>query len=367
MNWIGARRLAFALAPAFCLLLAGETAARWWLYYLASPEVYPMYAIADEFPAAVKYAPHHYFCYRLQPGYHRRGTSHNSLGFRGREIDQPKPAGRYRIAILGGSTTYGEFIANDDDAFPARLERRLRELRGTDAIEVVNAGVPGYDSWEALADFEFRVLDLEPDLVIIYHGVNDVHSRLVRPNAYRGDNSARRVSWSEPIEVRLCRFSCLARIIGYHVGLWRHPGIDAYVQAPTADPGTHGASRAIGGDPEVALELNPPIYFARNLRNTAAIARANSAHVVFVTWAHSPNKGDYAATSHYQRGFRENNDVVKAVASEQNDLCFDFAPEMPTKPEYWRDGRHVNERGADLQAKLFSEFLVRNAERIKLP
>lgn len=350
-------KVAVMMASAGIALLAGEAIARVWLYYFASPTVYPHYAVATEFPEAAKYAPHHYFAYRLQPNYRRGGTSHNSLGYRGPEITSPKPKGVYRIAVLGGSTTYGEFIDENERTFPAQLETILRRDPALEFVEVVNAGVPGYNSWESLVDLEFRVLDLEPDLVIVYYGVNDVHCRLVAPRAYRGDNSGRRTLWQEPIEVRLCRHSVLSRILGARLGLWRDPGVDSYVRATTSDPGCEGRSPAIGVDPMAALDRNGTEAFERNLRSTIAVCRAHNARVLLATWACSPVIGDYIATPHYQRGVRELNAVIQKVGRETGAATLDFATQMPVDPTYWRDGRHVNARGAALQAEAFAKFL----------
>ena len=68
------------------------------------------------------------------------------------------------------------------------LEKILVEKYKYENIEVINAGVPGYTSWETLINFQFRVLDIEPDLIIIYHGTNDTHARLVLPKFYQSDN-----------------------------------------------------------------------------------------------------------------------------------------------------------------------------------
>ena len=55
---------------------------------------------------------------------------------------------------------------------------------------MIHAGGPGYGSHESLINLSLCVLDLEPDLIIVYHGINDVHFRFVwPPAAYRGDNS----------------------------------------------------------------------------------------------------------------------------------------------------------------------------------
>lgn len=314
-------------------------------------------AVPSEFPQAAKYAPHHYLCYTLQPGYSKGGTRHNSLGFRGPEIAIPKPAGRFRIVALGGSTTYTEFVENDADSFPARLESALRRRMASDRFEVVNAGCPGYNSWESLATLQYRALELEPDLVILYDGVNDVHARLVHPDAYAGDNSGRRRPWTPPLQVRICQYSVLVRLLGACAGLWRLPGVDAYVQAPTSDPGSHGPSDAYG-DPLEALAKNPPIHTRRNLQSMIAITRAHGAVPILATWAHSPLVKDYSSTPHYERGIAEHNAVVREVAEETGALCFDFAERMPIALEYWRDGRHVNRRGAEIQGELFAEFLL---------
>ncbi len=101
----------------------------------------------------------------------------------------PKPPAVYRIACLGGSTTYGDGVDDWRLTYPALLQDSLRAW-GVSEVEVVNAGVPGYSSYESVINLEFRVLDLHPDLVFFYEAINDVYPRLVwPPSAYLGDNS----------------------------------------------------------------------------------------------------------------------------------------------------------------------------------
>ena len=57
-------------------------------------------------------------------------------------------------------------------------------------MEVINGGVGGYSSYQTLMNIQFRVLPLNPDLIVIYQGYNDIHTRFVYPNSsYLGDNS----------------------------------------------------------------------------------------------------------------------------------------------------------------------------------
>lgn len=76
---------------------------------------------------------------------------------------------RLKIVALGDSLTAG-FGLRQTDAFPARLERMLRERDHN--VEVVNEGVSGDDSPGGLARLP-RVLAHRPDIVIVALGAND--------------------------------------------------------------------------------------------------------------------------------------------------------------------------------------------------
>jgi len=110
-------------------------------------------------------------------------------------------------------------------------------------------------------------------------------------------------------------------------------------------------------DPTEILKENPPIYFRRNLENMSAIAKEQGVEIMFSTWAYSPYLNDYASEGYYQQGFQENNAVVKDVAADQQLPLFDFVEVMPQDAKYWADGRHVNEAGALVKARLFAEFI----------
>jgi hypothetical protein len=134
--------------------------------------------------------------------------------------------------------------------------------------------------------------------------------------------------------------------------------VDDFVSAPTYVSWPFESRLAeFELDPSEILEENRPIYFRRNLENMIAVAKAHSVEIMFSTWAYSPYRNDYAAEEYYQQGFRENNDVVKEVAADQQIPLFDFAELMPQDAEYWADGRHVNEAGALVKARLFAKYI----------
>ena len=103
--------------------------------------------------------------------------SSNAVGLRGPEIAVPKPSGVLRIVALGGSTTEGIGVG-DDETYPALLEKMFAS-RGVNGrrVEVVNAGFSGFGSHDLYYVFRDLVLPLEPDLVIYYEVGNRVNER----------------------------------------------------------------------------------------------------------------------------------------------------------------------------------------------
>ena len=87
-------------------------------------------------------------------------VSTNSHGMRGhREFEQDKPSGVQRIALLGDSFTFGN-DSPDSAIWPALLQARLP------AVEVLNFGVSGHGSDQALLSFQERARAFAPDVVV---------------------------------------------------------------------------------------------------------------------------------------------------------------------------------------------------------
>lgn len=101
----------------------------------------------------------------------------NSRGFRGREVDMPKPAGRIRIVALGDSVTFGWGV-NDADTFCSQLERDLRAQHPGVDLEVVNLGVPGYATRQEVALLKRNLAELQPDVVLVGFYTNDLPDTL---------------------------------------------------------------------------------------------------------------------------------------------------------------------------------------------
>jgi len=180
---------------------------------------------------------------------------------------------------------------------------------------------------------------------------------MVEPSVYRGDDLGRRQAWQAP-RVALWEHSALLRILSRTMNASRQVGIDDFVSSPTylSWPFDYRLLED-NVDPVEILKENPPVYFQRNLENMVAVAKEHKVKIMFSTWAYSPYLKDYASETYYQLGFKENNAVVKAVATDQHIPLFDFAAVMPQDTKYWADGRHSSEAGALVKAGLFAEFI----------
>jgi len=105
----------------------------------------------------------------LEPNQHMKTITINNEGFRGPDFQREKPDDTYRIIMVGGSTTYGFGSASDEDTIPALLQEKFGKR-----VEVINAGINGYNSNDESLLVKNKLTYYDPDLVIIYDGSNDI-------------------------------------------------------------------------------------------------------------------------------------------------------------------------------------------------
>lgn len=110
----------------------------------------------------------------------------NSLGLRNRELG-PKKLGTKRILFLGDSLIWGGETSSGE-LYTEVLERRLnaRLPNGSDSFEVINAGIPGYTTYQELEFLKIYGVGLKPDLVVLGFVINDLfHPYLQKPTEGR--------------------------------------------------------------------------------------------------------------------------------------------------------------------------------------
>lgn len=148
--------------------------------------------LVDAWPAApdsMRDPPHEpapYVTFVARPGFrierpkdvqsHGQATgriSVNSAGFRGPEWPSPqKQMNEIRVAVLGGSAVF--YGLTDERTMPAFLSGALaRRLDGA-AVTALNGGIISANSTQELALLRSRLVDLRPDVIVVYDGFNDI-------------------------------------------------------------------------------------------------------------------------------------------------------------------------------------------------
>ena len=109
----------------------------------------------------------------------------NNLGFRGEDI-LAKNSSTYRIVSVGGSTTFGTGVL-DNETYPYYLEKYFHE-NDLKNIEVINAGLGGIWSFQEVQLISYKIKELKPDLIIVYDGWNDVIASQLEEEIESNDN-----------------------------------------------------------------------------------------------------------------------------------------------------------------------------------
>jgi len=320
-----------------------------------------------------QYQPHRYLGYYPTPNWSKEENLHNSLGFRGEEIEAKKSDEEFRIVCIGGSTTYTTGVQDYKKSYPYLLQKELNQL-GFKHVKVINSGVGNWSSWESLINFQLRLLDLDPDLLVVYHATNDIQARIVwPPEAYVGDNTARRKNafgdlapgWKDSF----LEGSNILRILSI---LLEKKTSNIALEKLDPSPSTYFLPLFIkqleediypsGIFTEVPvatmIETNRPIYFKRNLENLVDLALINEINVVMSTFKHCAQfENEFSSSPEYALAYAEHNNIIKEIARSKKIPCLEFDKEFPDSKDLFKDGRHVNERGSALKAQIFGRFI----------
>ncbi len=328
-----------------------------------------------------KYKPHRYLGYTLTPNYKEGKNRHNAKGFRGAAIQSLPSDSTYRIVCIGGSTTYTTHVKNYKESYPYLLQQYLKN-RGFTSVEVINAGVGGWNSWESFVNFQFRILPLQPDMVVIYHGLNDVHARLVWPPAeYQPDNSGYRkanYSLDRSWITFLAHKSNILRIILVGTGKmaaitsWSTISKDASTSylwkfKKQYESGTYPQGIFKKVSAQKMINSNSPVYFHNNIESLVKLAKSNAVKPVLATFATSSVFENTLVNSPpYKEALLEHNKELKKLAKQEKTPILDFAQKFPEDSTLYTDGRHMTKKGSRKKAEIFARFLTPILKREKV-
>ena len=158
------KKFVFALLPVAILLGTSEVGLR----LLGWPEVTKAFEHNEPFWIVDPDLKNHEMPHNEESTSFKVST--NSDGLR-TSIEMTDPAKSLRIMTLGCSTTFGWGVG-DQETYPSRLQVYLNES-GYENIEVINAGQPGYTSFQGDWLWDSVLKNYQPDIVLIGYIVQD--------------------------------------------------------------------------------------------------------------------------------------------------------------------------------------------------
>lgn len=295
--------------------------------------------------------------WRLSPNaWLPRNIGHiNSMGFVGPERSRTKPRDTLRIVTLGDSVTYGAWSCDviklcRSNPYPEALETILWPVLRQSNVEVLNAGVYGYNTLQGLRYFRTYLGDLDADVVTIMFGWND-HGQP------RGD---------EPKDSPYAAWQWLsdraAHLASYRTSL----ALLALRSSPTHQGYAQGGYRPRVTDVEMANNLERLIILARQ-RSTLPILLTEPTGPLSPEISRYPDlqpwkKNEIRDFTTLKQIHDRYNDVVRQVAKAQGaalvDVDREFARRDPTTLFDPFDMVHPNEAGHRLIAEMLRDELI---------
>ena len=228
-----------------------------------------------------------------------------------------KKTSAYRLVALGGSTTGGAY-QNDDlnEFYPAKLQQKLNAQ-----WEVINQGVGGWTTWHIERYLEKKMTDLNPDVMTLYIGHNDLLTSVPIPykQLYRAWQSG---SFSKGFGSKLGEFRL------YH--FLRHFVV-------SVRPATQRAA--------------VPIEHAQdNLREIIKLAQENKTRIMLASEGLAPDPGP----------MKTYNEMLVQLAKEHDSVHYvDIADKLHRypSPKVYLDDCHLTQYGHSLVAEWIAQEL----------
>lgn len=284
----------------------------------------------------------------------------NEHGYRGASFKLPKPPGVLRIVVLGGSTVFD--LNGDEGAdWPHLVERFLKE-KGHRQVEVINAGIPGHTTSDALGRLYTEIWQWEPDCLLIYEAWNDIKYfnrlsydnpliRLIKPSKPDADPFR---NYQGTLDY-LLSYSQLYMRIRTKYFAWKYP--------VTMEGRFNDERRDDVGDLGLA-------QFKLNMESFVDVSRNIGAIPILVTQATlvSPTNTEedrkkivygYVGLSHegIVRAYEKCRQVILQIGRKKNADVLDLLSEFQGKSEVFYDHDHTTPHGSEEVARKVAHFL----------
>ena len=268
----------------------------------------------------------------------------NAFSVRHGEIAVPKPDGVYRVLFLGDSVTWAK------DGFVARVRE---SLGGRGRIEVINAGVPGYTSYQEVLFYKKYLAPVAPDLVVWVYCLNDNHKFL-----HRFDEKAKML-WTAEAEETLKIRSFGDRVVSRSYLLTR-----LRVALAAKDEADRKRSHRFFWEGRVDFNIawkdESWPFHEEQLLELRRVLLGQNAKLAVVAVPYEPQflyrsrTKDFDYVVKPQRKLKE---LCERYRVPYADLFSAFAAEYDAERSLYKDGVHLNEQGHRLAGREMLGFL----------
>lgn len=345
-----AKRLLFSMLPLLMLGLAIELTVR--LFGLHDARFSP-----PPLPGEISglHQPDRELFWKMRPDdvteFAGQRVATNELSLRSPKIEA-KARDEYRILSLGESTTFGHGVT-EEETYSRKLEARLNKEAFGVTFHVINAGVAAYSSFQSWKYLELRGMDLEPDMVLFYHELNDSLPTSIRDFA-GGDHELSQSDWERYDSARYR----LADLLDRHWMTYR--GLSLALARLRIRSKVKHAESPTGLDWESLLEANtvsdarlpvrvPTPERRRVLEALLRLCRENGVQLVLIHPSY--------------RGWIEHECTLTRFAASEGVPIFEARPSLHPGGErkgLFQDGMHPTARGHERLTADLADFLVDN-------
>ena len=264
----------------------------------------------------------------------------------GKEILYNKLKDEIRIVLIGGSTT-----KNEKNGENFTISKELNNLLNREfpkiTINVLNAGVNEFSSAHSLINFSLRIVNFQPDFLIINHNAND------RTANYYGEYV----------------FSDYSNkyLFPYWLGYVHWSGFKGFLIENTktfrilywfSEKIRNMFNGRIIGINKVKNVNSGKKYFERNITSILTFARTNSVIPILVTQPHLSLES--------YKDHIEYNDILEKIAKENNTILINLSKSISNDKENFVDNIHYSGVGIKKISKLiFSDlkFLINDLKK----
>ena len=261
----------------------------------------------------------------------------NSLGLRGDEVSDVK--NKMRVVALGNSCTFGWGIP-DGQTFCDRLQDMLGE-----SFNVINAGIPGYSTYQGMKFLQSDILKLHPDVLLVLFSWND-HWVAASGIADKDQKF--------PPQFIISVQNLLAQFHSYRLL-------------------KKALLSSVEKNPDSLFDRSLPVYrvgladFRANLGAICDTASAHGARPILMT-SPIPQLSELPMTlMGLYRYHNRYNDVIREVAESKGVGLVDLAREFDSHEHLWdsvsHDWIHFNARGHLLASQLIARYLMDSGGR----